>query len=426
MAKGAAAAEKPTKLAKKKSQQDLKADAPIKTKKAKQVEEVATPAATETPSSSKAKKEKKEKKGKEAVKESESAPAPAPVKAKGEKKKQVSIAEDSPAKAEKAEAASPADKKKRKAAAVEEKAEESPEKSKKKRRGSVAAPSAEVVSKEVVKEAAKPKFSKKSKPTPEESPVQPAPSKKEGKKTKAKAAPKAPSPEPAESADEAEADEAEEEDGEKEFYGFSSDDDDSSDEEMADDIPGIDIGKLPTIAKDDETVKRKLEKAKRKPTEDRGVIYLGRIPHGFFEAQMRAYFAQFGTVTRLRLSRNKKTGKSKHYAFIEFDSSSVAQIVAETMDNYLLMGHILTCKLIPKDQVHPELWVGANRKWRAVPRDRVARVAHNKPRTEEQQDKAESRLLKRQDQRKRKLEEAGIKYDFEAVAYKKKPKATEA
>lgn len=36
------------------------------------------------------------------------------------------------------------------------------------------------------------------------------------------------------------------------------------------------------------------------------MIYLGRIPHGFFEAQMRAYFAQFGTVTRLRLSRNKK------------------------------------------------------------------------------------------------------------------------
>ena len=50
------------------------------------------------------------------------------------------------------------------------------------------------------------------------------------------------------------------------------------------------------------------------------------------------------------------------------------------MDNYLLMGHILTCKVIPKDQVHPELWVGANRKWRPVPRDRMARVAHNKVR----------------------------------------------
>lgn len=39
------------------------------------------------------------------------------------------------------------------------------------------------------------------------------------------------------------------------------------------------------------------------------------------------------------------------------------------------------------------------------------------PRTEDEAEKAERRLLKRQEQRKRKLEEAGIKYDFEAVAY---------
>ncbi|KIP08213.1 hypothetical protein PHLGIDRAFT_104606 [Phlebiopsis gigantea 11061_1 CR5-6] len=214
------------------------------------------------------------------------------------------------------------------------------------------------------------------------------------------------------------------------MFGFSTDDDDdSSDDEMNDDPEAIDVAKLPTIAKDDETVKRKLEKAKRKPAQDRGVIYLGRIPHGFYEEQMKSYFKQFGDVTRLRLSRNKRTGRSRHYAFIEFDSSSVAQIVADTMDNYLLMGHILTCKVIPKDEVHPELWVGANKKWRPVPRDRVARVQHNKAclsRTAEEQDKAEKRLLKRQAQKKRKLEEAGIKYDFDAVSYKKKPKSTES
>lgn len=51
------------------------------------------------------------------------------------------------------------------------------------------------------------------------------------------------------------------------------------------------------------------------------------------------------------------------------------------MDNYLLTGHILRCKLIPKDEVHPELWIGANRKWRAVPRDRVVRVQQNKARS---------------------------------------------
>lgn len=73
-----------------------------------------------------------------------------------------------------------------------------------------------------------------------------------------------------------------------------------------------------------------------------------------------------------------KTGSSKHYGFVEFDSSSVAQIVAETMDNYLLMGHILKCKMIPKEKVHPELWVGANKKWKVIPRDQIVRKEHNK------------------------------------------------
>ena len=39
---------------------------------------------------------------------------------------------------------------------------------------------------------------------------------------------------------------------------------------------------------------------------DRGVLYIGRIPHGFYEDQMKEYFSQFGNVTRLRIARNKK------------------------------------------------------------------------------------------------------------------------
>ena len=135
-------------------------------------------------------------------------------------------------------------------------------------------------------------------------------------------------------------------------------------------------------------------------TGDLGVIYIGRLPHGFYEDQLRGYFSQFGDVTRLRLSRNNKvchrlfmsylvygsrtrcgqTGKSKHYAFLEFDSSSVAKIVAETMDNYLLMGRILRCEVIPKDKVHPEIWVGANKKWKRIPRYRIERMKHDKVR----------------------------------------------
>lgn len=35
------------------------------------------------------------------------------------------------------------------------------------------------------------------------------------------------------------------------------------------------------------------------------------------------YFSQFGKVTKVRLSRNKKSGKSKGYAFLEFSSAEV-------------------------------------------------------------------------------------------------------
>jgi len=73
-----------------------------------------------------------------------------------------------------------------------------------------------------------------------------------------------------------------------------------------------------------------------------------------------------------------QTGRCKHYGFIEFDSSSVAQIVADTMDNYLLSGHILKCKLIPKEEVHPELWIGANRKWKVISKEKTVRMQQNK------------------------------------------------
>jgi len=42
------------------------------------------------------------------------------------------------------------------------------------------------------------------------------------------------------------------------------------------------------------------------PKEIHGVVYVGHIPQGFSEPQMREYFAQFGEVRQLRLSRSKR------------------------------------------------------------------------------------------------------------------------
>lgn len=48
----------------------------------------------------------------------------------------------------------------------------------------------------------------------------------------------------------------------------------------------------------------------------RGVIYLGHIPHGFFEDQMKDYFSQFGRVTKVRLARSSKVRIFHIYLFV--------------------------------------------------------------------------------------------------------------
>ena len=49
------------------------------------------------------------------------------------------------------------------------------------------------------------------------------------------------------------------------LYGFSTDEDSSDDDLDVDDEAVLDVGTLPTVARDDATIKRKLERAKRNP-----------------------------------------------------------------------------------------------------------------------------------------------------------------
>lgn len=142
-----------------------------------------------------------------------------------------------------------------------------------------------------------------------------------------------------------------------------------------------------------------------------GVIYLSRIPHGFYEDQMRAYFSQFGEITRLRMARNKRTGASKHFAYIEFRHEAVARIVVETMHNYLMFGRLLQCHLVPAEKVHAETFVGANRKFKVIPWKKIAREAHN---TEETIEKVQARKEKQMKHIKSvedRCKELGISWD---------------
>ncbi|KAL3900110.1 MAG: hypothetical protein SGPRY_012521 [Prymnesium sp.] len=171
-----------------------------------------------------------------------------------------------------------------------------------------------------------------------------------------------------------------------------------------------------TVAK----VKEELSGRGRSPRGDGAVLYLGHIPHGFYEEQMKGFFSQFGTVSRLRLARNKKTGRSKHYAFIEFKHKEVAEIVAKAMDGYLMFSKLLVAKVIPPEQVHVDTFKNAHRAFRVVDRTAIVRKNFNKPKTDEQARKREKALLSgqptalavREGRKRRKLEALGIEYDF--------------
>ncbi|KAG0489402.1 hypothetical protein HPP92_008213 [Vanilla planifolia] len=141
------------------------------------------------------------------------------------------------------------------------------------------------------------------------------------------------------------------------------------------------------------------------------VIYVGHIPHGFYEDEMEGFFKQFGKVKRLRLARSRRTGRSKHFGYIEFENPQVAKVVADEINNYLLFEHNLQVHLVPPERVHPKLWSGVRRSynpqiWKAIERKR-----HNKVRTVEEHARLVKGILKRDEKRRQRIKDAGIDYN---------------
>ncbi|KAH0466574.1 hypothetical protein IEQ34_003812 [Dendrobium chrysotoxum] len=169
------------------------------------------------------------------------------------------------------------------------------------------------------------------------------------------------------------------------------------------------------------------------------VLYIGHIPHGFYEEQMEGeannfvkaffgicsvilcssvscwnitgFFKQFGKVKRLRIARNRKTGKSKHYGFLEFENPAVAKVVANEIHNYLLFEHNLQIHLIPSEKIHPKLWKGVGKthvphRWIEMERKR-----HNKERTTKEYQSLVQGILKRDAKRRKRIKDAGIEYE---------------
>lgn len=114
-----------------------------------------------------------------------------------------------------------------------------------------------------------------------------------------------------------------------------------------------------TIKKLDPKVQSANDKAnaKKGPLQDlSNIIYISRLPQGFKERELSKYFSQFGDLKQVRLARNKKTGNSRHYGFIEFVNKEDAVVAQEAMDNYLILGHLLKVKVLPNGSTIDKLF----------------------------------------------------------------------
>ncbi|XP_016094347.1 MKI67 FHA domain-interacting nucleolar phosphoprotein [Sinocyclocheilus grahami] len=170
--------------------------------------------------------------------------------------------------------------------------------------------------------------------------------------------------------------------------------------------------------KEEAEFQKKVQQVKNRPKTGQslspGVLYVGHLPRGLFEPQLKSYFKQFGKVTRIRVSRSKKTGRSKGYGFVEFECDEVAKIVAETMNNYLIGERLIKCHVMPPEKVHEKLFVGSRMVFKKPTQPAVSR--HNKQHAEEDLKKLGEKLLSKESKLRKRLAAKGIDYDFPGFA----------
>ena len=117
-------------------------------------------------------------------------------------------------------------------------------------------------------------------------------------------------------------------------------------------------------------------------------------------------------MTRLRLARSKKSGRSRGYAYVEFASKAVADIVATTMNGYYLVNKYVRARSLSADQVHPRLFVGAHRKFRWIPWRLNEKKRREKTVSADSLDRRVRKLLSGEVKLRKALEEKGIDYAF--------------
>ncbi len=70
-------------------------------------------------------------------------------------------------------------------------------------------------------------------------------------------------------------------------------------------------------------------------------LYVGNLPYNTTEDDLRTLFAQAGAVASVALIKDRDTGQSKGFAFVEMSNQSEAEKAIQTFNGYMLSNRPL-------------------------------------------------------------------------------------
>ncbi|MDX1429148.1 MAG: RNA-binding protein [Rhodothermales bacterium] len=71
-------------------------------------------------------------------------------------------------------------------------------------------------------------------------------------------------------------------------------------------------------------------------------IYVGNLPHATTESQLREAFEEYGSVDSAAVIKDKFTGKSRGFGFVEMPDNGEAKKAIESLNGEDLGGRTLT------------------------------------------------------------------------------------
>jgi len=92
-------------------------------------------------------------------------------------------------------------------------------------------------------------------------------------------------------------------------------------------------------------------------------IYVGNLAHSATEDELRQAFAQFGTVSAVNIIKDRETGRSRGFAFVEMADSNEAATAIKELNLREISGRSITVNEARPKADRPRGGGGPRRRW---------------------------------------------------------------